>query len=242
VRTVMSHESTLSRISATAQCDVFEALLSRKAVRAFTAEPVDRATVEAILAMASRAPSGSNIQPWKVWAVAGEAKERLSARILKAFEEDAPGYTEGYAYYPDQWEEPYLSRRRKLGKDLYGAVGIPRGDTAGMKRQTGRNFIFFGAPVGMFVTISKSMNAGSWFDLGTFLQSILLAARGFGLHTCPQQSFSQYHLLIREELGIPGSEIIACGIALGHEDTNAPENAIVTGREPVESFATFIGL
>ncbi len=237
----MSHESTLASISATAQCGVFEALLSRKAVRAFTPEPVDRATVEAILTLASRAPSGSNIQPWKVWAVAGEAKERLSARILKAFEEDAPGHAEGYPYYPDQWEEPYLSRRRKLGKDLYSAVGVPRGDTAGMKRQTGRNFMFFGAPVGMFITIGKSMNVGSWFDLGTFLQSILLAARGFGLHTCPQQSFSLYHLIVREELGIPGDQVIACGIALGHEDTAAPENRIVTGREPVELFATFTG-
>jgi nitroreductase len=229
-------------IPAAASCDVFEALKTRKAVRAFTPEPVNRATVEAILALASRAPSGSNIQPWKVWVTAGEAKERLSARILKAFEEDAPGYSEGYAYYPDTWEEPYLSRRRKLGKDLYGAVGIPRGDTAGMKRQTGRNFMFFGAPVGMFVTISRTMNEGSWFDLGAFLQSILLAARGFGLHTCPQQSFSLYHQIVREELGIPDEWVIACGVALGHEDTSAPENGMVTEREPVEGFATFIGL
>jgi nitroreductase len=238
----MSQDSPLPRISAAAQCDVFEALRSRKAVRAFTPEPVDRATVEAILALASRAPSGSNIQPWKVWVVAGEAKERLCARILKAFEDDAPGYSEGYAYYPDKWEEPYLSRRRKLGKDLYSAVGVPRGDASGMKRQTGRNFIFFGAPVGMFVTISNTMNEGGWYDLGAFLQSILLAARGFGLHTCPQQSFSLYHSLVREELGIPDEQVIACGVALGHEDTSAPENRIVTEREPVASFATFAGL
>lgn len=222
-----------------AVCDAFEALESRRAVRAFLPDPVDRAMVERILALASRAPSGSNIQPWKVWVVAGERLDKLSTRILTAHEADNPAYQDEYAYYPDQWTEPYVSRRRKLGKDLYALLNIGKGDAEAMKRQFGRNYTFFGAPVGLFVTIERSMNVGSWLDLGTFLQSILVAARGFGLHTCPQQAFAKYHRLIRDELDIPDSEIIACGVALGFEDPDAPENTLVTEREPVSAFATF---
>lgn len=223
-----------------ASCDVFEALETRRAIRAFLPDPVDRATVERILTLAARAPSGSNIQPWKVWVVAGERLEHLSSRILAAHEAEDTTYQEEYSYYPDPWVEPYISRRRKLGKDLYALLGIGKGETAAMKHQFGRNYTFFGAPVGLFVTIERSMNVGSWLDLGTFLQSILVAARGFGLHTCPQQAFAKYHQLIRDELSIPDSEIITCGIALGREDPDAPENKLATEREPVSAFATFL--
>lgn len=234
----MSHLAT--DVLPQAQCDVFEAIASRRAVRAFLPTPVPRATVEKILTLASRAPSGSNIQPWKVWVVAGEARQRLCDKIMAAHEADDSSYAEEYDYYPLQWTEPYLARRRKLGKDLYGLVGVPKGDTAAMKRQQGRNYMFFGAPVGLFITIDRQMCQGSWYDTGTFLMSILLAARGFGLHSCPQQAFTKYNRLIRAELGIPDSEVIACGVALGHEDPDAPENRLVTEREPVENFATFL--
>jgi len=223
-----------------AQCDVFEALASRRSVRAFLPTPVERATVEAILTLASRAPSGTNIQPWKVWVVAGAAKQNLSAKILAAHEAGDHGFTEEYQYYPETWTDPYISRRRKIGLDLYSLLGIAKGDAARMKHQFGRNYSFFGAPVGLILTIERQMATGSWLDLGTFLQSILLAARGFGLHTCPQQAFAQYNALIRAELGIPDTEVIACGIALGFEDASAPENRLVTEREPVSSFATFL--
>jgi nitroreductase len=220
-------------------CHVFEALETRRAVRAFLPDAVERATVERILALAARAPSGTNLQPWKVWVVAGKRLNKLSSRILAAHEADDPAYQDEYPYYPDQWMEPYVSRRRKLGKDLYALLNIGKGDAQAMKRQFGRNYTFFGAPVGLFVTIERSMNVGSWLDLGTFLQSILIAARGFGLHTCPQQAFAKYHRLIRDELNIPESEIVTCGIALGFEDPDAPENKLVTEREPVSTFTTF---
>lgn len=221
-------------------CDAFTALETRRSVRAFLPRPVPRATVERILELAARAPSGSNIQPWNVWVVAGQAKERLTTRILAAHEADDPTCREEYAYYPDHWVDPYLSRRRKLGKDLYALLGIAKGDTAAMKRQFGRNYEFFGAPVGLFVTIDRTMNTGSWLDTGTFLQGIFVAARGFGLDTCPQQAFVKYNRLIREELGIPEQLVVACGIALGHADPDAPENRLVTEREPVSAFATFL--
>ena len=223
-----------------AQTDVFQALATRRSVRAFLPNPVPRETVETILELAARAPSGSNIQPWKVWVVAGEAKDRVTAKILAAYDADDPSHAEEYAYYPDQWTEPFVGRRRKLGKDLYSLVGIGKGDTAAMKRQTGRNYSFFGAPVGMFLTVDGGMNQGSWLDTGTFLQSVLVAARGFGLDTCPQQSFSKYHRIIKDELGIPEDQKIACGIALGYIDEGAPENALVTEREPLSQFSTFL--
>ena len=223
-----------------AQCDVFDAIASRRSVRAFLPTPLARSTIERILALASRAPSGSNIQPWKVWVVAGELKKRLSDKIMAAHEAEDLTFAEEYEYYPRQWTEPYLSRRRKLGKDLYGLIGIAKGDLPAMKRQLGRNYLFFGAPVGIFITIDRAMPQGSWYDTGTFLMSILLAARGFGLHSCPQQAFTKYNRLIRKELGIPESEVIACAVAVGHEDPDAPENKQVTEREPVSSFATFL--
>ncbi|HIJ37640.1 MAG TPA: nitroreductase [Rhodospirillaceae bacterium] len=231
---VQSSELTLS-----AECDVFEAMASRRSVRAFLPTAVDRTIIERILALASRAPSGTNIQPWRVWVVAGQAKQRLSDKIMAAHEADDPSFSEEYRYYPQQWTEPYIGRRRKIGMDLYGLLGITKGDTARMKYQFGRNYTFFGAPVGLFITIDRQMEVGSWYDLGTFLQSILLAARGFGLHSCPQQSFSKYHAIIHPELGIPDDQIIACGVSIGYEDPEAPENKMRTEREPVGGFTTF---
>ncbi|HVI50541.1 MAG TPA: nitroreductase [Candidatus Sulfotelmatobacter sp.] len=223
-----------------ARCDVFEAMASRRAVRAFLPTPVERKVVEHILELAARAPSGTNIQPWRVWALSGTPLKGLSAKLMAAHDADEPGHAEEYPYYPSNWVDPYLSRRRKLGRDLYSLLGIGKGDETRMKHQFGRNYVFFDAPVGLFITIDKAMNTGSWFDLGTFLQSILLAARGFGLHSCPQQSFSKYHKIIKPALGIPDDQIIACGVALGYEDTSAPENQLATEREPVESFTTFL--
>lgn len=219
--------------------DVFHALATRRSVRAFLPTPVDRRIIEQILALASRAPSGSNIQPWKVWVVAGTAKERLCAEILAAHRTESAAHTEEYQYYPRQWVEPYLSRRRKIGFDLYSLLGIAKDDRPAMQRQFGRNYDFFGAPVGLFLGIDRTMELGGWFDLGGFLQSILVAARGFGLHSCPQQAFAKYHRLIRAALDIDDQQMIACGVAIGYEDPDAPENRLVTEREPVSSFAKF---
>lgn len=226
-------------MTAASPVDVFTAILSRRAVRAFRPDPVARATVEHILSLAARAPNGSNIQPWRVWVVAGEAKRRLSDKILVAHQADDPAYAEEYQYYPREWVEPYLGRRRQLGKGLYAQLGIAKGDQAAMKAQFGRNYVFFGAPVGLFVTIERTMEQGGWIDLGAFLQTLCLAARGHGLDTCPQQAFAQYHHLIRAELDIPEDQIVAFGIALGKVDADAAVNRLVAERDPVEAFASF---
>lgn len=223
-----------------AACDVFDAMRTRRAVRAFLPDPIARDTIEAILKLAARAPSGSNIQPWKVWVVAGKTKQALCDKLLAAHNADAPGHDEEYPYYPKVWNEPYLARRRKLGLDLYGLLGIGKGDKDKAKAQNGRNYLFFGAPVGLFITIDRQFEIGSWFDSGAFLQSILLAARGFGLHSCPQQSFSKFHAIIKAELTIPEDQIIACGVAIGHEDKSAVENTLLSERAPLSEFATFL--
>ena len=219
-----------------------EALRTRRSVRAFLPTPVPRATVEELLALASRSPSGSNIQPWKVRVVAGEARKSLSAAILAALDRDgADAHQREWNYYPVNWREPFLARRRKIGWDLYGLMGIAKGDFAGTERQRRRNYEFFGAPVGFIFTLDQDLEIGSWLDLGIFIGALAIAARGRGLDTCPQAAFADFHAVIRRELGIPENEIIICGMALGHADPDAPENRLVTTRAPAHEFASFDG-
>jgi nitroreductase len=219
-----------------------EAIATRRSVRAFLPTPVDRATVESLLALASRAPSGSNIQPWKVRVVAGTARARLSRAILAALDTEGPtAHKREWNYYPVNWREPFLARRRKIGWDLYGLLGIARGDFEGTERQRRRNYEFFGAPVGLIFTLDEDLEIGSWLDLGIFIGAFAIAARGRGLDTCPQAAFADFHAVIRRELGIPENEIIICGMALGHADPSAVENRLVTERAAPSHFATFEG-
>ena len=221
---------------------VDEAIVSRRSIRAFLPTPVPRATVEEMLAVAARAPSGTNIQPWKVYVLTGEAKEALSRALLAVHDDPQAmrALAPEYAYYPDRWESPYIDRRRKIGWDLYGLLGIDKTDKAGMHEQHGRNYRFFGAPVALMFTIDRVLEQGSWLDYGMFLQALMIAARGRGLDTCPQAAFTPFHRLITEHVGAPASEMLVCGMALGHADPDAVENALVTEREPVTGFARFL--
>ena len=219
-----------------------EAIATRRSVRAFLPTPVDRATVEQLLALASRAPSGSNIQPWKVRVVAGEVRDRLCRAILDAIDHDGPdAHKREWNYYPVNWREPYLARRRKIGWDLYGLMGIRKGDFEKAETYRRRNYEFFGAPVGLIFTLDEDLEIGSWLDLGIFIGAFTIAARGRGLDTCPQAAFADFHAVIRRELGIPQNEIIICGMALGHADASAVENRLVTERAAPSDFATFAG-
>lgn len=220
---------------------VAEAIEGRQSIRAFLADkPVPHATIERILAIAGRAPSGSNIQPWKVHAVTGDVLARLKAALSARHESGDEGRRE-YNYYPVTWREPYIGRRRETGWGLYGLLGIAKGDTAAMKAQHGRNFVFFDAPVGLIFTLDSDMEQGSWLDTGMFIQSVMLAARGEGLETCPQAAHCIYGDTIREVLGIAADQNIVCGMALGYVDTAAPVNAFRTSRIPVDAFTTFHG-
>jgi len=229
--------------SANAVAAVDDAINSRQSVRAFLPTPVDRATVERLLRLAARSASGSNIQPWRVRVIAGDVKERLTGAIFDAVARDGfEPYQREWNYYPVNWREPFLGRRRKIGWDMYSLLGVAKGDFEGTQRARMRNYEFFGAPVGMIFTLDEDLEIGSWLDLGIYLGALMIAARGHGLHTCPQAAFADFHKIIRPILNVGEKEIIVCGVALGHIDPHAPVNKLVTERAPLSDYASFEGL
>ena len=221
---------------------VEEAISSRRSIRAFLPTPVPQQTIENILDTAARAPSGTNIQPWKTYVLTGDSLAGLSQAILKVYNdpESAKDHTEEYAYYPREWVSPYIERRRKIGWDLYGLLGITRDDKQKMHQQHGRNYCFFDAPVGLMFTIDRVLEQGSWLDYGMFLQNIMIAAHGIGLDTCPQAAFTPFHRVISEYLNIPETQSVVCGMSLGYADPNAVENSLTTEREPLDHWVTFL--
>jgi nitroreductase len=218
---------------------VEDAIRGRQSIRAFLDNPVPRSLIARIIETAGRAPSGTNIQPWKVYVFDGEARDRIVAEMCRAYD-TAEEPTRPYNYYPQKWREPYIGRRRACGWGLYGTLGITRDDKEGMRLQRRGNYELFGAPVGLIFTIDKDMEIGSWLDTGMFIQSLMIAARQFGLETCPQAALANYHELLRRRLGIPEIEQVICGMALGYPDPTAKVNTFRTDREPVEVFTTFV--
>lgn len=222
--------------------DVRDAIMSRKSVRRFLPKPVPVEAIRRIMECAGQAPSGHNIQPWKVYAVAGEARERLCRDILDAIaNEPMENHVPEYDYYPTEWYEPYIGRRRKLGHEMYGLLGIARDDKAAREAQMNRNYIFFDAPVGIFVTMDNRLATGTFLDIGMFIQNILISARAEGLHTCGQAAFTWFHKIIRKHVGMVDTETLVCGIALGYEDPDDPVNKLVAERIPVDEYVTFLG-
>ena len=218
------------------------AVATRRSVRAFLPTAVPRATIERILALASRAPSGTNTQPWRVYVLTGEPLRSLSRRLVAAYDdpEESARHTEEYPYYPTEWVSPYIDRRRKIGWDLYGLLGIGKTDKARMHAQHRRNYEFFGAPVGLMFTIDRILRQGSWLDYGMFIEGVMVSARAHGLDTCPQAAFTPFHRIVTDEIRAPANEQLVCGMSLGWADPDAIENTLVTEREPVSGFARFL--
>lgn len=215
------------------------AISGRRSIRRFLDTPVPAATVAAILEAAARSASGVNMQPWGVHVVTGETRTRLSLAARTAARAEAPELE--YAYLPSNIPEPYLSRRRKLGYDLYALYGVDRADRAGRLEAMLRNYDFFGAPVGLFFILDRVMTQGAWLDCGMFMQNVMLLARSHGLETCPQQAWCDVGGVVHRELGIPDTHILLSGMALGFADPVAPENQLVTARESTAAFATWHG-
>lgn len=229
-------------ITSTEQQIVDAAITSRHSIRAFLPTPIEREDVASMLAVASRAPSGSNTQPWKAYVLTGSRLKAMSDDIVQAFldpDQDSK-FTEEYRYYPDIWQAPYIDRRRKVGIGLYSLLGLGKTDKVGMKQQHARNFKFFDAPVGMVFTVDRTMNQGSWLDFGCFLQNLMVAARGRGLDTCPQAAFNRFHPIIRQHATVPDDQIIMCCLAMGYADQSKIENTLISEREPVSGFTTFL--
>ena len=214
---------------------------SRHSVRAFLPTPIPKETILEILDVAARAPSGTNTQPWQVTIVTGEKKEALSLELISTFLDPTRNaeHQQEYSYYPEKWISPYIDRRRKVGYDLYGLLGIAKGDKPQMERQFAKNYAFFDAPVGLFFTIDRILGQGSWLDYGMFLQNVMLAAKARGLDTCPQAAFCKYHRIIARHLEISDQRILVCGMALGHADESKIENSLQTERERALSFTRF---
>lgn len=213
----------------------------RAAVRRFLDRPVDRQIVTDILDIARSAPSNSNTQPWRVYALAGEAKASLSAALGDAHAHRPEAHTPCYKHFPDVLGERFAARQAAFGAIYYGCLGIDFDDTVRRNQQTARNFEFFGAPIGLIFTIDNSLERGSWIDYGMFLQNIMLAAKARGLDTCPQISFVKYHDIIRQRLSIAPDETVVCGMSMGYADPSADINALDLPREPVAAFASFLG-
>ena len=222
------------------------AIENRFCVRAFSPAPVPRQSIEAILRVASRSPSGTNAQPWQVYVLQGASRDALVEKVCAAYDEGyrnpaaAARFQEEYDYYPRQWIDPYLARRRENGWSLYGLLGIAKGDKEKMHAQHRRNFRFFDAPVGLIFTIDRVMGAGSLLDCGMFLQNIMVAARARGLHTCPQAAWNNFGSIILPLIGASAEEMLVCGMSLGYADESAPVNSFFTPREPVQTFTHWV--
>ena len=225
---------------------VDHAITSRMSARAFTQQPVPKALIEEILQVASRAPSGTNTQPWKVYVLQGATRDALVDKVCAAHEairanpEVAKQYQEQYDYYPEKWVSPFIDRRRENGWSLYGLLGIGKGDKDRMHEQQQRNFKFFDAPVGLMFTIDPIMGRGSLLDYGMFIQNIMLAARARGLHTCPQAAWNGFHSIILPHIGAGEGEMMVCGMSLGYADESDKVNTLVTPRVPVDEFTHWV--
>ena len=225
---------------------VDQAIASRQSMREFLPKSVPHELIEHLLDVASRAPSGTNTQPWKVYVLQGASRDALVEKVcaahdaLRADPSLAAQYKEEYDYYPSKWVSPYIDRRRENGWSLYGLLGIVKGDKDKMHAQHQRNYELFGAPVGLMFTIDRVMGQGSLVDYGMFLQNIMVAARGHGLHTCPQAAWNGFSSIILPHLGAGPDEMLVCGMALGYADESVLVNTFRTPRVPSKEFTTWL--
>ena len=225
---------------------VDDAITSRMSARAFLPDPVPRATLMHLLEVASRAPSGTNTQPWKVYVLQGDKRDALVSKVcaahdaIRAQPELAAEFKEEYGYYPEKWVSPYIDRRRENGWGLYGLLGIGKADKDKMHAQHQRNYRFFDAPVGLMFTMDRVMGRGSLMDYGMFMQNIMVAARGHGLHTCPQAAWNGFAKIILPHIGAGPDEMLVCGMSLGYADPAALVNSFRTPRVPASEFTHFV--
>ena len=225
---------------------VDQAITTRMSARAFTAQSVPREVLTHLLELAARSPSGTNTQPWKVYVLQGASRDALVDKVCAAHDEIranpdmANEYREAYDYYPEKWVSPFIDRRRENGWSLYGLLGIGKGDKDKMHAQHQRNYRFFDAPVGLMFTLDKVMGRGSLVDYGMFLQTLMVAARGHGLHTCPQAAWNGFAKIILPHIGAGDNEMLVCGMALGYADERELVNTFRTPRESVASFTTWL--
>jgi nitroreductase len=216
--------------------NVTEAMYARKTIRNFLDTPVSNATIEKLLLKAARAPSGGNVQPWRIYVINGETMPRFLQHAASRTERETPEY----AVYPPELKEPYRSSRFKVGEDMYALLGIPREDKPARFAHLARNYRFFDAPAAMFCLVDRIMGPPQWSDLGMFLQSFMLLAQEAGLDTCAQEAWASRPETVKSFVGAPDELMLFCGVAIGHANPDAPVNTLTSDREPIETWATFL--
>jgi nitroreductase len=229
-----------AKLSPVQSMKVSEALRTRKTIRAFKPDPVPVTTLKEILTLAARAPSGGNLQPWRIYALHGAARDELVRRVAEKRKTNPMGEAPEYHIYPEQLTEPYRTRRFRVGEMMYATMNIPRESKMARLKFFSGNWEFFGAPCGLIITMDRQMQQGQWADLGMYLQSVMLLAREHGLHTCPQEAWAVFHPVIREYLSIPTNEMVFCGMAIGYADEMAPVNGLESERAPFEEYVTLV--
>jgi nitroreductase len=222
--------------------DIFDAVSSRYSCRAFLPTPVPEATVRDIVERAARAPSAGNMQPWRVYAIAGSKVDELRGSLAPRMANELPkGEGTDYTIYPQPMIEPYKMRAYDVGERLYKSISVPREDKPARYRQFARNYQFFDAPAALFFAREKVHGPAQWADIGGFLQTVALLARGYGMHTCPQQAWVSFHRTVRSFLKLPEHLMIYSGMSIGYADETAPINGWRSPREPLDAFASFEG-
>ena len=216
--------------------NVTEAVATRKSIRAFLDTPVADDTVAKLLEKAARAPSGGNVQPWRIFVI-GHQRMPAFLNFLNTSEiKEKPEYE----IYPPNLPSPYRDTRFKVGEDMYNLLGIPRQDKAARFAHLARNYSFFDAPVGLFCFVDRQMGPPQWSDLGMFLQTFMLLAQEAGLDTCAQEAWAMRANIVRKFVGAQDNLMLFCGIALGHKNPDAPVNTLVSDREPLSNWAKFV--
>ncbi len=221
--------------------DVLDAIQHRKSIRAFKSDPVSQDTILRMLEIAQRSPSGTNTQPWHVYVCAGDVRQAIVDDVLEAAAKGGAKSYADYDYYPEKFNDMHNGRRRALGWELFGLLGIKKGDREAGARQAARNFKFFDAPVGIFVTTDKYLAQGNWADVGMYIQTLMLAAKGLGLETCPQAAWVPYQDVVFRHLGVPEDQALVSGMSVGYPRDDAIENTLVSSREDVANVATLLG-
>ncbi len=223
--------------------DVFEAVDSRIACRWFLDKLVAPHIVRELIGRAARAASGGNLQPWQVYALAGVPLAELKRRVAENIAGRDPRHDDAeYPIYPKTMWEPYKSRREEHGVQLYGALGIAKDDAAGRLAQHKRNFEFFNAPVALFLSIDRKLGPGQWADLGGYIHALAFLARGYGLDTCPQESWARMYHIVGPYVGMPAEQMLFCAIAIGYGDHAHAANSFRSPRAALEEFCTFMGI
>ena len=216
--------------------NVSEAVEARRSIRSFLDTPISDEQLSQLLEKAARAPSGGNVQPWRVFVINGPSMPKFHQFLADTDPREKPAYE----IYPKELPSPYRDSRFKVGEDMYKLLNIPRDDKPSRFAHLARNFKFFDAPAAFFCFIDKTMGPPQWSDLGMFLQTFMLLAQEEGLDTCAQEAWANRSQAVANFVGAENNLMLFCGMAIGHKNPEADVNRLVSDRAPLEAWVKFV--